>query len=341
MNIAFLVPHLRVSGGLRIILGYASLLAARGHEVTVYAQSANPFRRTIANIFHLGYPRWIANFHAQIIRVPSFTPETIKGSDVLVATTCKTALAIADFPKSLGRQYYLLQHDEGLYHGDRALANRAYRLPQQKIVVATWLEELIKETYGQDAALLLNPIDRELFRPIAREKHDGIRILLLDHTYDWKGTVEGVAIVKELKKKYSGILLIGFGVRKEESEHGFDEYHYNLPQEELASLYSSCDIFLCPSWDEGFGLPSLEAMACKTAVVTYDNGGSRDFAFHEKTALVASRRDTKRLAEELERLVGDKVLRERIAQGGYEFVATMPTWGEQTKKLEDILRDER
>lgn len=400
MRIAFLAPHLKVAGGTRIILEYASRLAACGHGVTVYVQSGNIIRRTVANVFHLGYPNWIANFRAHVVRVPTFTPDTIKGSDVLVATTYKTALTIADFPQSAGRQFYLLQHDEGLYHGPRELVDRAYRLPQKKIVVATWLQELLKEKYGQDAELLLNPTDRSLFHPvrsrtrgqifgtlqshigkikhlhgvekrgvrsgspaestanvpshsgsaqqtteatsneihpISRKKNDGIRILLLDHTYEWKGTKEGVAIVSALKQKYPEIRLIGFGARKEASEYSFDEYYYNLPQEELAFLYSNCDIFLCPSWDEGFGLPSLEAMACKTAVVTYGNGGSRDFAFHEKTALVAPRRDTKGLYGELERLVKDKTLREKLAQGGYEFVATMPTWEEQTIALEKIL----
>jgi len=341
MKISFLVPHLKVSGGVRIILEYASRLALRGHEVTVYVQSGNPIRRTLANFFHLGYPNWIAHFCARIIRVPTFTPDTIAVSDVLIATTHQTALATKDFSTSLGRQFYLLQHDEGLYHGDRVLVDRAYYLPQKKIVVATWLKDLLKEKYKQDAALLVNPIDRELFHPVQREKHDGVRILLLDHTYEWKGTKEGVEVVVELKKKYPEIRLIGFGARQAKSVHEFDEYYYNLPQGKLAWLYSNCDIFLCPSWDEGFGLPSLEAMACGTAVMTYDNGGSRDFAFHEKTALVAPRRDEKRLAEELERLVKDSTLREQIARGGYEFVATMPTWKEQSKRLEGVLGREK
>lgn len=337
MRIAFLVPHLKVSGGMRITLGYASLLAAGGHDVTVYVQSNNTLRRAVANFFHLGYPRWIQNFQACIVRIPRMSAEYIATSDVFIATTWQTATALGAFPVTKGRQFYLLQHDEGLYHGDRAAVDCAYRLPQKKIVVATWLKELLKEKYGQDAALLLNPIDRKLFHPTEREQHDGVRILLLDHTYEWKGTKEGVQVISVLKKKYPIIRLIGFGARKEVSECEFDEYHHNLPQEKLAWLYSNCDIFLCPSWDEGFGLPSLEAMACKTAVVTYDNGGSRDFAFHEKTALVAPRRDAKRLAEELERLVKDSTLREQIAQAGHEFVLTMPTWEDQTVELEKML----
>jgi len=35
----------------------------------------------------------------------------------------------------------------------------------------------------------------------------------------------------------------------------------------LAALYSACAVFLYPSWQEGFGLPPLEAMACGAPVI--------------------------------------------------------------------------
>ncbi len=338
MKISFIGPHLKVAGGPRIILEYASRLSLRGHDVTVYVRSNNPFRRTVANFFHLGYPKWIRNFRARVVRVSAYTTTTISDGDVVIATTHDTAIAIADFPKAQGRQFYLLQHDEGLYHGDRETVDRAYSLPQQKIVVATWLQELLREKYHQDAALLINPIDKSLFFQIKRTINDGtIRVLLLDHTYVWKGTKEGVEIVLELKKKYPHIRLVGYGVRKQISEFAFDEYHYNLPQEKLLWLYSNVDIFLCPSWDEGFGLPSVEAMACGVALATYDNGGSRDFAHHGVTAMVAPNRDKIALRERLEALVSDDTLRERIAGEGQKFVSTMPSWNERVMELEKIL----
>ena len=77
-------------------------------------------------------------------------------------------------------------------------------------------------------------------------------------------------------------------------------------------------------------------MACRCALVTYDNGGSRDYAFDGKTALVARRRDKEDLKNKLELLVKDIDLRKKIADNGYEFMQKWPTWEEQAEKLEKI-----
>jgi len=40
-----------------------------------------------------------------------------------------------------------------------------------------------------------------------------------------------------------------------------------VSDEDLLQLYNACDLFVFPSFYEGFGLPALEAMACGRAVV--------------------------------------------------------------------------
>lgn len=40
-----------------------------------------------------------------------------------------------------------------------------------------------------------------------------------------------------------------------------------VPEDELIALYSSCRLFVFPSWHEGFGLPALEAMWCGAPVI--------------------------------------------------------------------------
>lgn len=40
-----------------------------------------------------------------------------------------------------------------------------------------------------------------------------------------------------------------------------------VPDEDLPLLYHACQLFVFPSWHEGFGLPALEAMACGAPVI--------------------------------------------------------------------------
>jgi glycosyltransferase involved in cell wall biosynthesis len=81
----------------------------------------------------------------------------------------------------------------------------------------------------------------------------------------------------------------------------------------------------------------MEAMACGAALVTFDNGGSRDYARDGTTALVAPHRDVPALARCLERLVADGALRERIAGEGREFVTQSFDWERATTRLEELL----
>src|SRR5213078_4164725 len=116
--------------------------------------------------------------------------------------------------------------------------------------------------------------------------------------------------------------LVGFGVKAPREGMPYDEFHANPRQDTLAAVYSGCDIYLCPSWDEGLGMPSMEAMACGASLVTYDNGGCRDYAVDGETALVAPRRDISALGAALGRLAVDSVLRTRLAAAGRARVTT-------------------
>ena len=117
------------------------------------------------------------------------------------------------------------------------------------------------------------------------------------------------------------------------------EYHYKPTNDELREIYNSCDIFLCPSWREGFGLPSAEAMACKVPVICTDIGGVKDFAFHEKTALLVPPRDPEAMAAAILRLIKDEKLRETLRENAYQHIRQFD-WDRSAKRLEEILNYE-
>jgi glycosyltransferase involved in cell wall biosynthesis len=85
-------------------------------------------------------------------------------------------------------------------------------------------------------------------------------------------------------------------------------------------------------------MPSMEAMACGAALVTYDNGGSRDYARDGETALVARRRNVDDLAARLAALTGDPEQRRRLAAAGLALVTGAFDWDRAVTRLEAILQ---
>ena len=90
------------------------------------------------------------------------------------------------------------------------------------------------------------------------------------------------------------------------------------------------------SWDEGLGMPSMEAMACGAALVTYDNGGSRDYARDGETAFVANRRDIDDLTAKLQLAVTNEALRAKLAAAGAQHVRTAFDWDRAVARMEKV-----
>jgi glycosyltransferase involved in cell wall biosynthesis len=161
---------------------------------------------------------------------------------------------------------------------------------------------------------------------------------MLHHAYAWKGVTDGLAAIGKVRAQGVRLRLVGFGVKPPDEPGAYDEFHANPPQPMLPALYSGCDVYLCPSWDEGLGMPSMEAMACGAALVTYDNGGSRDYAHDGETALVARRRDVDDLAGKLARMITDTALRTTIAARGAGFIRNTFDWDRAVSRMEALFR---
>ena len=323
---------------MRAILTYADRLAGRGHDVTVVVPARHPWRAWTRNL-RGGGPEWFPGFRARVRWVSAWDPARLPEGDAIIATAWQSADAVAQAPPRAGAKFYFVQHYESLYHGEPRRVDATYSLPIRKIVISSWLAGIMKERFDSPAEVLVTPVDRDLFHPVPEARSgDALRVLMLHHDYAWKGVREGLEAVAAVKAHHPEVLLVGFGVRRPREALPYDEFHENLPQGRLAWLYSRCPIYLCPSWDEGLGMPPMEAMACGAALVTFDSGGSRDYARDEETALVAPRRDVAALAACLERMVEDRSFRERIASQGQAFVTGHFDWDRATARLEDIIR---
>ena len=112
----------------------------------------------------------------------------------------------------------------------------------------------------------------------------------------------------------------------------------SLPRNELAALYARASVFVYPSLYEGFGMPVLEAMACRTPVVTSNISALPETA--GDAALLVDPLDDMALAEAIARIMEDPVLAEDLAQRGQKRARAL-TWGETARRTWAIYEEAR
>lgn len=120
----------------------------------------------------------------------------------------------------------------------------------------------------------------------------------------------------DVLKRYSNVVLTGY-----------------VSDYEKVVLMSMAEIFVFPSYYEGFGLPVLEAMACGTPVITADNSSlpevGGDAVVYFETG------NSESLEERIEQLLQDEELRLRMTKKG-EDRCKLYSWGNAAKQLERL-----
>ncbi|HEX8183761.1 MAG TPA: glycosyltransferase, partial [Blastocatellia bacterium] len=81
----------------------------------------------------------------------------------------------------------------------------------------------------------------------------------------------------------------------------------------IPELLAAVDVVVVPSWDEGFSLVTIEAMAARRAVLASNIGGIAGIIKDNATGLLFPPRDVHALTDKLLYLVSDAPLRERLA----------------------------
>lgn len=148
-------------------------------------------------------------------------------------------------------------------------------------------------------------------------------------------------LIKDIRDRYK-IVIVG----SSKDEHSFlislanslnisDNIIFTgyVPYQDLPYFYSGATIFLYPSLYEGFGLPPLESMSCKTAVITSNVSSIPEVV--EDAALLINPFDAEELKESIEKLIVDEKLRDEIAEKGYEHSKNF-SWDITAKKTLDI-----
>jgi L-malate glycosyltransferase len=219
---------------------------------------------------------------------------------------------------------------------------RRMRMSYPKVCVARWLVDFAKRIGIPQHQLVHIPygLNHGKYRVVAPIERRPMQVSMLYHRHKAKGTKFGLEALTEAHHRVPGFRAVVFGAKP--PMHDFPSWvtYLRSPDQQVLvnDVYNQSRVFVLPSLVEGFGFPSVEAMACGCALVTTYNGGSGDYAIDGETALVSQPRDVKTMAEQIESLLLDDDLRLRLARAGNAYSKRFD-WDKSARKLESFLHE--
>ncbi|AAK80853.1 glycosyltransferase involved in cell wall biosynthesis [Clostridium acetobutylicum] len=142
---------------------------------------------------------------------------------------------------------------------------------------------------------------------------------------------------KKLSKKHNLVII---GLCRDELESLKDLCrHLNISNEVIFTgyigerflpvFYNACELFVYPSLYEGFGLPVLEAMSCKTPVVTSNISSIPEIA--GDSAVLINPLDTSELRDAILNILEDSKLKQKLSIEGFNRSRKF-SWKNTSKK---------
>lgn len=310
MRISFMMPADDLTGGNRVVATYAKILQARGHTVRVVSCApARPGFREYLRAWRHGQlpalrqrmrpaPGHIANSgvpHTILERARPITAADLPDADVVIATWWETAVWMAALPASKGRKVHLIQGYE-IWGGDetRARVNAALRLPNLKIAISAGLKRDIEAELGDlQMAVVPNAVDLQQFDAAPRRRGEPPTVgFIYAANSPFKGVDRCLQAIELARRQLPELRVLAFGARQPTAELPLPAgavYTQRPAQDKLASLYAACDAWLFTSRLDSFGLPILEAMACRTPVIGVPIGAAPDLLSDGAGILVTPR----------------------------------------------------
>ena len=205
-----------------------------------------------------------------------------------------------------------------------------------KIVIASFLEEVIQQTCGQQVyAIISNGIDTTEFYPsVPENQRNGVGTIFGGGYHKDPETVLGV--LECLRTSCPDIPLRVFSSHRKPKNMPREIFHRLPPLEKAREIYSRSLVWFLGSCSEGFGVPVLEAMACGCAVVSTSCGGPQDIIQNGENGFLVKVGDVEQIVNRVKELLVDGELRQRFVKNSKKTLKKF-SWESSIDQLEKAL----
>jgi teichuronic acid biosynthesis glycosyltransferase TuaC len=169
-------------------------------------------------------------------------------------------------------------------------------------------------------------------------------LLFMGVLIERKNPIFLIEILKELKKKIPNIKLVFIGegpeknrLKKTVEENKLEENVVFIDKaygEEKAFWFSRMDIFILPSFDEGFGLSVTEAMTYAKPVITSDRAAFKEIITSGEDGYTISLQDRKKWVSTIIELLSNRDMAKIIGKSGQKKARKYFNW-ERTYSLNE------
>ncbi len=319
LTIAYILPHLFLTGGIKMLLQQMRMLRRRGHRIYAVYKTNEQITKITIDWEDIDVDKEI------IVSEEENYQSYLVGCDLVVAGWVQQ---LPDLEGINIPVFYWEQGHEALF-GDipkhfpaqaiEEMQEECYMRPCHLYSVSQFVSNVINSRYGKKTKVLNNGIDTNVFYP-GEKKEEDVILLVGNPCLRFKGFT--VAI-----KALNIVWRLGYRFRvkwacQEEPDLSLIEFPIEIfkrpSQDYLAKLYRNAGIYVFSSLYEGFGMPPLEAMASGTAVVCTHCGGAAEYAIHGYNALMVPAEDIKEMATYIILLLKDTELRKQLEQNAVE-----------------------
>ena len=343
-----------MSGGTRVMAIYAKMLASMGHAVRIVSPPPPPvpFRRKLKSLLTgngwpgdpplpISYLDGSGIDHHVLDKWRPVTDDDLPGADVVIATWWETAEWVNALGPSKGAKVYFIQHHEIFPHVPLARCHATYRMPLHKIVIARWLKDVMREQYADEVVdLVSNSVDQEQFFAPIRGKQSVPTVGFVYSTSLYKSVGVALSAIRSLRKEIPDLRVISFGDQYPKAHLPLPDgalFSYSPPQGKIRGLYSQCDAWIASSSSEGFYLPAMEAMACRTPVVSTRMGWPEEAILSGENGVLVDIGDDRGLASGLKWVLSLSESEWRKLSDNAYATATASTWHQSADEFERAL----
>ena len=337
LRITFLVPGRGLVGAVKVMGEYAGRLRARGHEVAIlYRRPSDALQRLAQWWTNRRTPDALDDSGCPVAGVGAFSAEAVPDADVVIANGLETVAEAADLPPGKGRVAALVQSVVDLQAAP-AQARDVLARPAHRIAVSDYVAGYLCERVGVEAEVVPNGVDHSQFYATECRLRQPRTIGMMVAPGPAKGVEDGFEAVRLVRDQWPDVHLVLFGARKVRRKPPGADVFVRPKTTRLRAIYSSCEIWLAPSHSEGFGLPVLEAMACRAVPVATRAGGHECIIEDEVSGFLVPVGDTQAMANRVGLFIDDESLLRKMSEAAHQR-SLLFDWETSTDRLESLLR---